>query len=544
MFKMEFSYPEYMMYSFGRIWGLHQTSNYDKLWFTLPSQSIGLIIMNFFKEATKNKSILFLIVPGIFIILFSLVSDVSRFGTNDIRPAQVLVTIVGATLVLLGVGRMLGSQEHNQAIIPSSWLDEIPNLPDIVWVVMGFSITYMFFLIFPMFFASAHKVVYFNRYLPGMYPIGADFTSTLDSIRTWFAQGVAKVYYPPLLTILFAPLTLMAYPINYYIITTMTVTSYFVVAFLLPFLIISKKDLSIPLFIFGASAFSYGFQFEVERGQFHTIAMLFCLSAIYLFHRRLQERFFAYVLFCISVQFKIYPAVFVVLLVDDWRDWKTNLKRFFALGLTNFLLLFLLGYSYFSKFIAHIAASNSYSEPWLGNHSISSFLTYLLTSKDRFGDANLFAWVESNINLVMNVLVLYFVICLLLVWLNAYRRNTRGIDSLLLMTCVLGALILPSINHDYTLPLLTAPFALIMAEQFTQNVRGRMLVIFLRVAASCTYAITLVPFIHKPVYLQNTFPLLVILLTITTLLSFLRDEEDIESATPPVLSGNSAGAIS
>ena len=120
----------------------------------------------------------------------------------------------------------------------------------------------------------------------------------------------------------------------------------------------------------------------MERGQFHTIALLFCIAAIYLFHKYPQYRFFAYLLFCVSIQLKIYPALFFVLFVDDWRDWKTNIKRFVTLGLVNFLLLFLLGYSYFSKFIAHmIESSTNWLEAFSVNHSIAGFFYYLLTPK-------------------------------------------------------------------------------------------------------------------------------------------------------------------
>jgi len=484
--------------------------------------------MNLFKEAPKNKPALFLIVFGVFIAILSLLFDISRFGKNGIGPAQLFIITAGATFALLGVGLMLGRQEDNRAVIQPSWLDGIPKLPNILWVVTGFSIAYLLFLIMPMFFAPIHRVIYFNKYLPDLYPIGMDFRVTIDSIRTWLAEGTARAFYPPLVTILFAPFLLIAYPLNYYIMTIITMISYFVVAFILTLVIVGKRDYSVILFIFGASVFSYGFQFELERGQFHTIAMVLCISAIYLFHRYPQYRFFAYLLFCMSVQFKIYPALFVVMFVDDWRDWKTTIKRFAVLGLANFLLLFLLGYSYFSKFIAHIMeCSSGLYEPGRVNHSITSFLDFISSSKAHLLNASSITWLKGTVGLVTNLILAYFVVCFLVVWMNTYRRNIRGIDCLLMMICVLGALTIPAINHDYTLPLLTAPFALTVSERFTQNLRGRIAVIPLLVVASFTYATTLLPFIRKPLFLQNSFPLLIILLTITTLLSFLRDKKNI-----------------
>ncbi len=516
------------MYLTSEIWDLHKINIYSRLGPALPHSTRGFVgSMNLFKEAAKNKFVFFLTLLGILIFILSLLSDLFGFGKEGIGRAQLSAAGVGAILAILGVGLMLARQENVRAAIRSSWLAGIPGLPNIVWVMIGFFIAYVIFLIVPMFFDPVHRLVYFDRYLPDVYPIGGDFTTTLDSIRTWFAEGIASVYYPPLLTILFAPFLLIPYPTNYYIITIITVVSYFIAAFLLPLLIVEKGNRSIIPFIFGVSVLSYGFQFELERGQFHTIALLLCISAIYLFHRYPQRRFFAYLLFCMSVQFKIYPALFVVMFVDDWRDWKINLKRFAGLGLANFLLLFLLGYSYFSKFIAHIIASSGSPEAWNGNHSIISFFYYLLDPKTRLLDANSMARLDENIHLITNLFLAYFAVCFLVVWMNTHRRNKPGIDPFLMMTCVLGGLLIPAINHDYTLPLLTTPFALTMSEQFTRNGPRRILVILLLVASSFTYTATLVSYIRKPLYLQNSFPLLIILLTTTTLLSFLRDKEEI-----------------
>jgi len=476
----------------------------------------------------KNRFILFLTMPGVLMILFSLYHDMFWAGKNGIGPAQFVLIDFGAALALLGVGLTLSKREPSQPAVPTRWLDQISNAPNIAWIMAGAFIVFLIFVIFPMFFDPIHRLVYFNKYLPALEPIGWDIVTTLDSIRTWLTEGVAKVYYPPLTTILLAPLLLFVYPLNYYIITVITLISFFLFGFLMPFLIVGRGDRSVILFVFVISAFSYGLQFELGSGQFHTIAMLFCISAIYLFHKRPQYRFFAYILFCISIQLKIYPALFFVLFVDDWRAWMINIKRFVTLGLVNFLLLFLLGYSYFSKFIAHIMASSTGStESWTGNHSITSFLNYLTAPKTRLLDANSLAWLSRNINLLTYLFLAYFIICFIIIWVNTCRHNIRGIDSFLVMACVIGGLIIPSINQDYTLPLLTAPFALMASEQYSSDVPyKRVMIIILLIISSFTYTLTLLPYLHKPQYLKNNFPLLIILLTTTMLFSFLRKKED------------------
>jgi hypothetical protein len=485
--------------------------------------------MDPFNTVTKNKLIFSLIALGALIVLASLRFDASGAGKGGIGPAQLSITTIGAAMCLLGIGLRLGNRENTPCATQVSWLGRIPSLPNLVWVVLGFLVAYILFLIVPMFFSRIHAVVYYNRYIPNMNPIGWDINITLESVGMWFAKGDAKVFYPPLVTILFSPLVLMKYPLNYYTITILTIISYFLVSLLLPLLIREKKGHSIVTLVFGISVFSYGLQFELERGQFHTIAWLLCLAAVYLYHRVPRYRFFAYLLFCVSVQFKLYTAIFIVLLVEDWRDWKTILKRFAVLGLVNVLLLFLLGPSYFSKFIRHMTKSTlGAREVWNGNHSISGFLNYLLTPKAQLLNTSGIGWLGRNIQILTYLFMAYFLLCFLLVWLSAYRRNTHDIDSLLIMVCILGGLLIPSINHDYTLPLLAAPFALMVSEPFTLSFPKRIPAILLLLVSSFTYAITLIPFVRKPLYLKNDFPLLIILLTATALLSFLRDQE------PPV----------
>lgn len=477
----------------------------------------------------KNKKALFLISIGILTIIFSLLLDIFGVGKEGIGYAQLLAGNIGVTCAIVGIGLMLAAHKKEEQNQPS-WLARIPDLPNILWVVTGFFIGYIIFLIVPVFFDPIQRIVYFYRYLPDSSPIGMDFTATLEAVQSWFTRGVAPIYYPAFVTLSFAPLLLLDFPTNYYVFTAISIVGFFLFAFLVPFLIAGTQERSNVLFIFGISIFSYGLQFELERGQFHTLAMLLCISAVYLFHRHPRYRFFAYTLFCMSIQIKIYPALFFVMFVDDWRDWRTNIKRFASLGMANFLLLFLLGYSYFSKFLDHIMASVVNSPgAWNGNHSITGFLNYISSLDTLFGHPGWPAWVNENATLLSNFLLVYFAVCFLIILANNFRRNTPGIDPLLIMACVLGGLIIPSINQDYTLPLLAAPFALLASERYTRKVNGRIVVILLLIISSFAYTTTLLPFIHKPEYLKNSFPLLIILLTTTTLLSFLREKENASS---------------
>ena len=480
----------------------------------------------------RNKNIFSyaLIIFGILAALFSLLADVLGLGRSGINAAQVFVAEIGVIIALLGVASAIFQRERGP-LGPSFWLelrDRMYNLPSLVWVVIGFLPAFLLSFIAPMFFAPNHEFQYAQGYLPNMDPVGNDFGLILNAARSWLQTGRTTPFvFTPLINILFAPLLLLGYPGSYYVITLATLGSY-VILCLLAILMSSGRNHLVIVFIAAISIFSYGMQFELERGQSHTIALMFGVLAVYVFHKHPHFRVFAYLLFCISVQLKFYPALLVVMFVDDWRDWKNNLKRFSALGLANILLLFVLGFSYFSAFFDHMTGVLAKIDGWNGNHSISSFVFVLQDSGIGLFTGIPLEWIRTNTALISNLLYLYFFVCLLTVLINAYLKNTTGVNADLLLVCVIGGLTLPSANHDYSLPLLTAPFAMSISNWHTRDYRwAAIITILLTIIASFTYALTLFPFIYRPVYFQNSFSMLFIILTIVTLLNVAQKRKEI-----------------
>ena len=133
-----------------------------------------------FKKVVKNNFVLFIIVFGVSLILFSLTIQLVGVGKGGIGPAQITLIDFGALLILLGVGLTYSTDDNKQQFTMSNWLEHISNLPNIIWIAAGFFIAYMIFLILPMFFNPIHRVDYFNRYLPDHFPIGQDFTATIE----------------------------------------------------------------------------------------------------------------------------------------------------------------------------------------------------------------------------------------------------------------------------------------------------------------------------------------------------------------------------
>jgi len=388
-------------------------------------------------------------------------------------------------------------------------------------VALGVLPVFMPLLIIPMFFNSGHGIHYPVEYLQNLNPIGNDFRILLDSAKNWLLNyQTTEHMFTPFVIFLFSPLLLLGYPYAYYFIATATLVSYLILVFLAVAMTENWKH-PVIVFIATVSLFSYGLQFELERGQSHTIALMLCVLAVYIFHKQPRFRLFAYLLFCISVQMKFYPGLFIVMFVDDWRDWKNNLIRFGALGLANILALFVLGFSYFSAFYDQTTNGLAGTvELMVGNHSIKSFVFVLPEIGVNLFNKDALIWIKGNAGFISAALYAVFLICFLAVLVNAYVKNIAGINFDLLLVCVIGALIVPSINHDYSLPLLMAPFAMFVSDLNAREYPwAKIITILVIIIVSFTYSLTLFPINHKPVYLQNSFPLLFIILIIVTALN-------------------------
>lgn len=408
---------------------------------------------------------------------------------------------------------------------------QILNLPVIVWVLVSFLSVYVLLFVVPVFLNPGRQMNYFTGYIPNLNPIGNDLRVMVDLIQGWAAGNRSPYtiqFYPPLTYIFFAPLLLIQDPGALYRFWTLfTFISYCLLTLLLPLKIIDRKYLSLVLLLFVTGLFSYGLQFELERGQYNVFTFLLCLTSIYIFHYHPKYRLLAYLLFSLSIHLKLYPAIFIVMFVDDWRDWKNTIQRFAGIGLLNLLLFFVMGYQTFLDFVRSVTAQ-VVSPSWIGvwNHSISSFVSML--KQDGLGLIGLETlrvlrrnegWVEVSLILMFGVLFLFALILF-------HLRRRSGLDPYLLLACTIGALTLP-ISYDYTLSILVAPVLLLLcAEASRQDSGYRLLSILLIIGLSVVYFAILIPYNYRPYFLHNSFPLLFLLLVLVTMLNFVRYKSD------------------
>ena len=329
---------------------------------------------------------------------------------------------------------------------------------------------------------------------------------------------------------IFAPLLILGYPAYYQLNAIITVIAFIACSLILPLLMSRKKNWAMIILLFITGLFSYGFQFELERGQYNVITFALALFAIYIFHFHERLRFYAYILFSLAIQLKIYPVFLIVTFIKDWRDWKGNLKRVAGLALFNFSLLFVLGYQLFLDFVNNLSGVQlTYRSSRYEDMSIAGFVLDLTT--DGFGmiPSTALPALGQHAALIEGFFLLVFGLCLTAVIAAEVRRRRQGWNPHLLLITAIGMLIIPSASVDYKLPLLVAPLAILLSDLDAATTAQKKLISSIVVfVASAAYFLTLYPFTVKPLIFSRNFPALFILLISTTALYFLRQGRDEE----------------
>jgi len=403
-----------------------------------------------------------------------------------------------------------------------SWGWRILDQPVLAWILIGFLASYLLFFLRPV-FLNPKQAMFFPRYVPIFGSIGSDLIGTLSYSKSWLIEHhtpyVGSTPYPPLASVLFSPLLFVPYRDAYLIITLCTLAGYAISTLWFPIMAGGSRRITPCLLLLSLTGLlSCGFQFELERGQFNVIAMTLALGAIALFYGQPRFRLASYVLFTLSIQLKIYPAILIIAFVEDWGNWKKELLRLLGILGVNVACLFALGPRVFLDFVAAIKIPILHPYLWVGNHSAASFAMQLFPSHARALELGLSA---------------LFALCFVYAVRVSHARRWPGLDPYLLLACCIGALVLPSESHDYTLPIL-APAAALFFQRLEIAGKGRIragLGAFMLVLMSFAYSSTLfsyttkasLPFVGAripPFLIENNFPaLLLVLLTATALVA-------------------------
>jgi hypothetical protein len=392
----------------------------------------------------------FLLGLGILVIVFSLIMDLLGIGKPGIQATQLSGIMAGIASAFLGWGLLLKSKEEGVERLLPNWkvIMQINNTSPLPWILVGFLIAFFGLFMVPSIMNPEHRIQYFNRFLPEIAPIGRDLMFSTNNILAWLVSS-ANPYempyhvYPPLYTVVFAPLVLLSYPARFYFITILSFACIVIQTLLMPVLMRAKRRYSIHVFFFLTVIISYGMLFEYERGQFNVIAFTLVLTAVYLFHYQPSFRHLAYLLFSISIQLKIYPVIFILMFIKDWRDWKGNFVRFLGIGIFNIALLFSVGTSMFMSFMNSIATytSDTWSRPY--NLSIKSFMYALANQEIIPLSDSAETWINTNLFWLEALFLAFFGLCVLAVIAKAYKNNEHSINFDLLVILTIGALVIP-----------------------------------------------------------------------------------------------------
>jgi hypothetical protein len=379
------------------------------------------------------------------------------------------------------------------------------------WIFISYFIWYWISYVNPVFLNSSH-VMQNDNFLPAIRPIGNDLKLILNASNSLASGGspyIGANKYPPLAALLFLPLTTIHFTNAFHFISALNVIFYIFIT--LGFPVFIGKNWRIPpyvWFLLGTGLFSYGFHFEIERGQFNLIAIGLVFLSIVIFHKFPKIRFISYVLFSIGIQLKIYPVIFVIFLADNWKDWKNTISRWFILGLCNLGLLFVLGPKILAEYMSSImdVVTIIGKTDWPVSHSISGFLS--------FGNY-FFNYPESTLSVIKWFLIIGTLFLIGKTFITAFK-NQVILDPSLMLACTIGALVLPPLSNDYTLAYLVGPtiYLLINLENgshqpdssFGKNHLLQKIVISL--VLSGTYF----SYVNKPIFFQNQFPMLLLLL--------------------------------
>lgn len=473
----------------------------------------------------KRAGLILMVLGAVVFLAAALADWILQGGNEGLGASQFLGVEVGISLFLIGMGLLtlepagkISLREWSQAL-----LEKVIHWPNVAWIILTFLILYIPFFLYPLFFAKA-QIHYFTQYIPNAYitHIGFDLEAIVSRVQTWLVTGQSPysdgfIAYPPLAIALFTPLLIIGYPAYFKLMTGLTVAAYVMAALVIPLLVISKRNHALLFLLFVTGLFSYGLQFEQERGQFNLVAFTLCLFAIYIYHYHHKLRYFAYLIFSLSVQLKVYPIMFVVMFIEDWRDWKKNLRRLLGLGALNFSLLFVLGYKFYGDFVKAITAYQfDYQSSRYENLSIKAFAYYLSTGL--FGSETM-----SKAPVLFEILLLALVgLSFLTVVLMAWKKHLRGLNPSLLLVCTLTALVIPSVSNDYKLSILIAPMILFLCRETVVFGKNKKIIhIVLIVLTSLAYWSTFYPATVKPDFLDRNFPALMLILASVTALNFL-----------------------
>ena len=415
-----------------------------------------------------------------------------------------------------GFSRLLVNGKRRNYQIITDYLNKVLNYQAASWVIAGFFLAFILFFV-PKVFINSKEIMAFPEYVPAYRFIGVDLSHMRDFSEVRLTDKIPKAWFPPFTILFFSPLLLTSLQEAYKVWVFIILFCYFLTALVFPNLIRKpKSENSLILFLFAIGLFSYGLHFELERGQFNLVTITFILSSIYIFHYKQKYRFLSYLLLAIAINLKLWPVIFVFMLINDWTDWKDILKRFSLIFGISFILFFVMGYQTFINFVKKIIWFISNHGTGVRNTSITGYVY----------QSQIIEWIKPFSLIIQYFYLIIFCIFFFAIIYKAIRQRESGLNPYLLLACTVGAIIIPTTSNDYRLSILTGPIAIVLMEiTSTNNSRSNFISLSLIFLTSFAFASTQFSNVYKPVFFQNNFPALMAILFLVACLYYLRDQK-------------------
>ncbi len=424
-----------------------------------------------------------------------------------------------------------------KSLSANTW--HVLDWPPVVWLLIGFFFFFTFYFLKPTYLNQYQLLQFFPSLVPSE-PNGADLRQYLSFSKALLEQGspyISPNYYPPLESAFFLPLTFTTPDQAFVIMTLISYVCFLGITLLFPLLLAKERRISPVLaFITISGLFSYGFLFELERGQFDLIVVALCFAGLYLYHYHPRWRWLGYLLFTLSIQVKLYTAIFIFCFARDWRDWKHNLLRWGGLLVANVAALFALGPKVFFDFINALRSQvQAPNYVWLGNHSINSFSKIVVDKISAHGINPHNPILNTYQTLIQLALLGFYAICLALVLWIIYRKHLNPLNPYLVLILAVGSLVIPSTSHNYKLSVFAAPMALFWGSldwrrsgRFLIDVLSTLLVIVL------SLAYTSMLFLHDslPLLLNSNLPALLLIAGAAAFLMWVRERPLAKTLSP------------
>jgi Glycosyltransferase family 87 len=304
--------------------------------------------------------------------------------------------------------------------------------------------------------------------LPLAKPTGIDFRDGLYDPAAAFTT--AHSGWPPLTLLLGRPFTLLdfstAYAVQVGILVALAVAAA-VLGAKLAMKAACDPDLSGQGRRIGATQLalvlgfwlmtSYGFMYEVERGNIDLYALCFALLAVWLMLRLPRMAWWPAIALAVAINLKLYPGVLLVLLFWRYR-WRAIVPALVA----NAALLLVAGPGNLRNTVTTLTSLQSTQRSlWWGNHSAAALANVL---------RQVTGWAPSWVYVPLLLIPLALLALTLLLLVRRGWNDRRAV--LAAAACVPVMCTTPALSHDYKLVLCVFPLAVLAAVIATMNRRG------------------------------------------------------------------------